>query len=367
MKIEDDALEKFSNLSSLNLANCQLPNGILPWIDSANTRCRHLDLNGAQFSDPNTRDWKHCTPSLEWLDISAMRLKSLQIPSRCSNLQWIYAERNHLTSVEIMSHSLKGIHLRYNLIDNWPLQSGTDAVPYVRLESLHLSGNQLERVPERALHALPQLETLELSDNRLTSLSHHSMPTLELHLKHLNLSGNYLSTFRPPILPSLAVLDLSANNLVELSDDFWIALPSLQRLRLGHNPQTLHVNWSTVTEEKSNQLIELDLSHNLLHSIPPLQSFRHLRSLDLSGNQLVYVDGTRLPACLMSLNVRENLIHYLGNFSEAQFSCLKEMDLSLNPLNCDCSLAVLGSILEHQAGFDVSVLQIGNKDTVNFI
>jgi Leucine-rich repeat (LRR) protein len=189
------------------------------------------------------------------------------------------------------------------------------------------------------------------------------MPTLELRLKHLNLSGNYMASFRPPILPSLAVLDLSANNLVELSDDFWIALPTLQKLRLGHNPQTLKVNWSTIPEDKSTQLIELDLSHNLLHSIPPLQSFRHLRSLDLSGNQLVYVDGTKLPTCLMSLNVRENLIHYLGNFSESQFSCLKDLNLSLNPLSCDCSLVLLAPILEHQSGFDVSLsmLHIGEK------
>jgi Leucine-rich repeat (LRR) protein len=193
-----------------------------------------------------------------------------------------------LENVEILSHSLKSIHLGHNLIENWPLQAGTDAIPYIRLESLHLASNQIERLPERALHVLPQLETLDLSDNRLTSLSHGSVPTLELHLKHLNLSGNYMTTFRPPILPSLAVLDLSANNLVELSDDFWIATPSLQRLRLGHNPQTLKINWSTIMDGKSNQLIELDLSHNLLHSIPELQSFRHLRSLDLSGNQLVY-------------------------------------------------------------------------------
>lgn len=196
MQIDDSALEKFSNLSSLNLANCRLPNGILSWINSANTRCRHLDLNGAQFNDPNIREWKHCTPMLEWLDVSAMRLKTLQISSRCSSLQWLYAERNFLENVEIMSHSVKGVHLRHNLIENWPLQAGSDAVPYVRLETLQLASNQIERLPERALHALPQLETLDLSDNRLTSLSHHSMPTLELRLKNLNLSGNYMGNIK---------------------------------------------------------------------------------------------------------------------------------------------------------------------------
>lgn len=294
MQIDESALEKFSNLSSLNLAGCHLSNGILNWINSADTKCRHLDLNNVKFDDLNMREWKHCTPTLEWLDISSMRLRSLQIPSRCSSLQWLYAERNQLESVEILSHSLKSIHLGHNSIENWPLQAGMDAIPYIRLESLHLANNQIERLPERALHVLPQLETLDLSDNRLSSLSHGSVPTLELHLKYLNLSGNYITTFRTPILPSLAVLDLSANNLIELSDDFWIATPSLQRLRLGHNPQTLKVNWSTMSDAKSNQLIELDLSHNLLHSIPQLQSFQHLRSLDLSGNQLVYGRGLNL-------------------------------------------------------------------------
>ncbi|KAI6173680.1 hypothetical protein M3Y98_01107700 [Aphelenchoides besseyi] len=341
----------FQNITTLRLAKCRLSPSLLNWIDSDSNSLRHLDLSEAQLNDNNSvRQWHHCSSSLEWLDISAMSLTSLHISNRCSSLQWLYAERNVLEAVKLDSLSLRGVHLRSNHLRRWPLQTGPDADTYSHLEYLDLAQNQLDELPERSLHVLPSLQTLDLSENRLTSISRHALPTLELRLQTLNLSSNYIDNLHLPVLPSLAVLDLSANNLASLNADFWHALPILSRLRLGHNPQALLIDWNAMAS--STQLTELDISHQMLGSVPPLYGLKHLRSLIMNGNHIAYLDGSLLPPCLLSLNAHDNLIHSLGNFTETQFTCLKELDLSVNPLNCDCSLAILAPILEHQPGFE---------------
>ncbi|KAI6217474.1 LRRCT domain-containing protein [Aphelenchoides fujianensis] len=317
MVVDRTAIARFGNITNLRLANCRLSAPLLKWIDDASA-LRHLDLAGGRLDEEvgERRVDSLLLSSLEWLDISRIQggLTSLHIPARCSSLQWLYAESNRLEAARLDSLSLRGVHLSDNRLNAWPLQSGVEAPVYAHLEYLDVSENALDSLPERALHVMPQMEVLDLSLNRLTTVARHALPTLELRLHTLNLSANYIEELHLPVLPSLVVLDISSNNLV------------LQRLRLSHNPQAMKVNWESMGA--STQLAELDLEGLHLAALPPLQEFKHLRTLDLRHNQIVHLDGARLPPCPLSLNVHDNLVHDLGNFSETQFSCLKELDLS---------------------------------------
>ena len=232
---------------------------------------------------------------------------------------------------------------------------------------------RLQTLPERALYALPQLEELSLAENRFKALAASALPTLHLRLRYLNVSSNYLAAFRPPALPALRVLDLSANELafgVQNRDDddensggggssgdrggseFSRALPSLQRLHVAHSTAAARIIRAA---SSLPQLLHLDARHAALRALPTtLAAFRHLRSLNVDDNQIAALNGARLPPCLTTLHARNNFVHRVGNLSYAQLSCLKELDLSANPLDCEASLATIAPLLKQQSSIEVS-------------
>lgn len=67
-----------------------------------------------------------------------------------------------------------------------PLLEGEEA-----LKHLHLSGNQIKKIDH--LVSLPNLQTLDLSSNRLTEINNFWVPGNSLEkLRTLNLARNYI-------------------------------------------------------------------------------------------------------------------------------------------------------------------------------
>ncbi|KAL4298614.1 hypothetical protein S245_057997 [Arachis hypogaea] len=150
----------------------------------------------------------------------------------------------------------------------------------------------------------PVLKTLELSENKLegkVSQWIHDMHSLE----YLKLSHNQLSSVGQFPWYQLVNLDLSFNLLSDIS--FICNAPSLQILNLSHNkfrgtiPRCL---------ANSSNLEVLDLQMNKLHGTLPSTFPRNLISLNLNGNQLEGHLPRSLSNCeyLMDLNLGNNQI-----------------------------------------------------------
>lgn len=157
------------------------------------------------------------------------------------------------------------------------LQGGADGTG-PRLQALGLPGNLLDAVPTVALSALPDLDRLDLSHNRLRSLPADAFSVSVYDSgfppTHANraLTCRFLSTQG---LRNMTFLDLSDNQLSDIAAGAFRSLESLQTLRLT-----------------GNRLRVAPLSLSLLDGLDGLRS---LRELDLSSNQLA---GTLGPAAL---------------------------------------------------------------------
>jgi Leucine-rich repeat (LRR) protein len=187
-----------------------------------------------------------------------------------------------------INETLKKLDLRHNELTR--LDSG--AFNWLQnLESLQLSGNRLMRIEADTFIYLTSLKFLDLSDCHLASLDLQAFYGLK-SLERLNLSENRISSIEPDTFASLVnldFLDLSSNQIKKIS------------------PSSFH---------GLVQLIKLNLRANSIESIESgaFESLAKLKYLDLYENKLSRLDH--------------------GLFDRV--AGLAELDLGSNPISGEC-------------------------------
>ena len=202
--------------------------------------------------------------------------------------------------------TLHTLGLSNNLITDEGIRRALKAHP--RLESLVLSGNLLETVPNLPTKDFPYLRKLFISHSRIRSLSRENLkgmtkleilhlhfnplqgfpddddtfaecPNIEwLHFDHTEITQLPNITYTP----RLTTLHVNHAKLTHLPDDICCSCSALGILELKDN---------LITEVKPlscHSLSDLDLGHNQLTSVPPdlVQSMELLHIIDLRENQI---------------------------------------------------------------------------------
>ncbi|NWS74942.1 TLR2 protein, partial [Crotophaga sulcirostris] len=158
------------------------------------------------------------------------------------------------------------------------------AFPQLRLLNLHHNNLRSYHSVCESMRLLPQLQHLDLSQNKLLADSSSSSCQWPASLRIFNLSDTGLAEVLTPLPPSLEVLDMSCNHLHTVD----ISLSSLRKLFL---------------------------SQNVLRAAPSLRNYPVLDTLHLDNNSI-----TELPWEEVKL---------LG--------CLRDVTAAGNPFNCSCS------------------------------
>ncbi|XP_066597236.1 carboxypeptidase N subunit 2-like isoform X2 [Prorops nasuta] len=245
--------------------------------------------------------------------------------------------------------------------------------PLRKLQELDLGQNRISEVEEGAFEKLTSLRVLFLDDNQLKTVPSAALVPLsslaELHVGWNSFASLSDDAFKG--LEQLAVLDVMGAGLETISDGGFRGLNALRSLRLGGNK---------LREVPTKQLAvlprleELTLGQNFFTvlSSGAFQGLSKLKKLDISGaKSLVKVergafsDNTNLETLVLNSNKRlaimeegclgglPNLRHFMlrdnafTHFSESLIAWneLRRLDLSENPLLCDCNIFWLSEVL----------------------
>lgn len=179
---------------------------------------------------------------------------------------------------------LQELHLSSNQLQKLPAKL---LLPVPQLKVLDLTHNALARLPPGLFQASAALRTLVLKDNRLKALQASWLLGLKA-LEHLDLSSNGLQTLPPGLLASLVALhtlDLGNNQLETLPPDLLRGPLHLERLHLeGNQLQTLGER--LLAEQPALRYLFLNDNRLTTVAAGAFHSLKELDMLDLSNNLL---------------------------------------------------------------------------------
>jgi len=289
-----------------------------------------------------------------------------------SNVQYVDLQARNLQTIPIFLYRQAYFIRSLNVSQNLMLDLPTDFIQSChQLKELHLSQNELERVPQ-SVRQSQMLSSLNLSSNRLRDLDHAQLENLtELtnlqvdnnlltrlpesfvnfrHLNILNVSNNSFSLFPSAIcdIISLSELDISFNNIKSVPPEIG-KLVNLKRLFLIGNQimGTLPTSFEGLI-----CLRELDVRHNqfsnidVLSLVPNLEvllaesnyvsivdlSSKSLQQLILSSNRLTQFSLIGTKSSITDLSLAHSKLTALSDWLFEHLESLEKLDLSSNQL-----------------------------------
>ncbi|XP_069692523.1 chaoptin-like isoform X1 [Periplaneta americana] len=346
-------------------------NTVLRVLHMSHNRLRRLDSNSFRgmrfirrlyFSDNQITDVGRGTfgsvTRVGTIDLARNLIKKIdfQMFHQLQLVELIDVSENQVTEVQKLSFKdlyLVRINLSHNAIER--IESGAFE-NCANITLLDLSHNNISSIPRTAFDSTTYALELTLTHNLLTDLSQvplHNMTGLKI----LNVSHNLIekvprNTF--PKLYELHTVDLSHNRIRDIWNSVFQSLFSLRFLNLSHNALAA-VKGSTFGA--LHTLLELDLSHNVLGDVnrAALARCASLRSLTLRNNSLSRV--FQLPISLSHLDLSHNSI--------ASIPPLETWPTMNSLLSLDLSHNALGDSLERGAFANLLTLQRLNLEANN--
>ncbi|KAM4632371.1 vasorin [Discoglossus pictus] len=273
--------------------------------------------------------------------------KSPSFPSRVPHdTVSLYVFENGIRKIESDSFTglwdLQLLDLSHNKLSSL---SGGVFKNLANLSNLDISSNQLSEISAETFQGLSRLERLYLNENRIQTIHPDAFKDLE-SLLELKLRSNQL--IAPPVftLPQLLLLDLSYNVIPAIQPGVFNA-DNIETLRLAG------LGLKEVPKEILSglkNLHELDISDNQLDKMPP--GLRGLTKLNIAGNvgisQLQADDFFGLSG-LQEVDLSRLSLRTLPKGLFKTTLRLHTVSLAQNPFNCVCSLGWLSEWLRVSA------------------
>nr|XP_023994639.1 insulin-like growth factor-binding protein complex acid labile subunit isoform X1 [Salvelinus alpinus] len=280
-------------------------------------------------------------PSLLKLFIGNNSLTSLQsqeISNRSIGLTELDLSRNPLEIFSVTADifpylknldlSFCGINgsMEWDVADRYFLRN----VSSLDLSGIHMSLQGISSVLQSINFSLASLGLDEIGRDNLINVACH-IPTL----KTLRLQCNNFSSVSDKLLQSctqVTDLDMSGNNITDLSEAAFRSIKDLKTLRLDND------GLSSVPNATRNlpTLKKLDLSHNIIKILgcSDFSNLRRLEKLYLNDNLISNLEGCVFLdlRALNSLTLRRNRILNLGDAFTNGLQHLKSLDLGFNKL-----------------------------------
>ncbi|XP_001604537.3 chaoptin isoform X2 [Nasonia vitripennis] len=329
---------------ALNLEILLLRNNILTHLRRQTFRgaskLKELSLSFNHLADIADEAFAGLEDSLEILELS-FAFSTDVFPQRAlrplTSLLWLVLDNNNFHTIETTAfysfRKLRYINLESNRLHYLPERIFLTEV-HAELRDVKLGYNFLESIPESTFHNLTELLALDLTGNRIRSLTPESIKDCP-KLITVSLANNRISAvdrYALIGLYSLRFLHLEFNKLTLL--DFETFADS------GGSDFTLNVSYNSISTLNPSvstiNLTRLDLGfNNLTHlTADVFINTPNLRTINLQNNHLSSIEpGTFALEDLDSLNLRDNRIESLRKQSFNGLSSLQLLDLSGNILS----------------------------------
>lgn len=188
-------------------------------------------------------------------------------------------------------------------------------------------------IPRCIIKDIPNLKVIYGSNLDISGIAPGSflnLPKLEIiNLSHNFISVIYYGTFIN--LSSVQVLDLSWNEIVYIEKDSLIDMVNLKKLDLSRNLLTQFDGVNYFAGGNDYKLEELNLSHNQLAYVEGLGLLSELSSLDLSHNYIANINNLSIPDFMKKVDVRDNNLESL--IIMKFYGYIDELKISFNLLN----------------------------------
>lgn len=294
---ENISIFKLRNLKYLNLQANDIELSFELFNDLSNLEELRIDINKeTEFSS------LHSSGNNNLDNIYLQKLTRLKLNCKIERLNILptdlFTDLKHLKS------------LKLSLIRT--IQSLPNRVfsPLVCLEDLVINGN-LEKLDRNVFEGLVKLKSLDLSINQIKELSHETFTHLK-KLENLDLSWNGIKHLKQGIfssLPSLKNLELTGNKLTEIEDNLFEGVENLETIIINVN-KIEYIGIKTFSN--LNHLKKLNLGKNIIEILND-EIFSHLINLEF-----LELHGNRIK------EIRTDAFKGLGN--------LKKLDLSKNQI-----------------------------------
>ncbi|MEQ2303188.1 hypothetical protein AMECASPLE_014113 [Ameca splendens] len=269
----------------------------------------------------------------------------------------------HRNAFEGLQGSLKMLNLSHNLLGEIYFHTFASLT---NLEILDLSQNHIGVLGYGSFTGLPHLKFLDLTDNSLQELGFPtSLPNLDiLNLKNNRLRSSSVNTITQ-FAHNASSLSIQNNRLTDLGD-VYIFFGQMRRLKLLFYGGNI-IKWCTLSRrvgpfkgkvldlhgnslqslwaqgkcldlfDNFGSVTSLNLSSNGLRSLPRgiFEGLASVLKMDLSSNALVYLQPDVLPKSLETLYLSNN---FIASPDPAAFRSLSFLDLSMNRFYCSADL-----------------------------
>ncbi|KAI1095180.1 hypothetical protein F5B19DRAFT_369373 [Rostrohypoxylon terebratum] len=273
-------------------------NNSIEHLDGVPEAIRNLRITNNHLSELTA--WGHLM-NLQYVDVSNNQISSLHAFKDLVHLRNLRADNNQITSLDgiKMHDSLQVLRVRGNLID----EVNFDGTKLQRLTELDLENNQITSI--QGVEQLTCLAILNLQHNGLSHFSPSAGVSVP-NLRYLTLSNNELTTFDVSLFPSLRLLHMDRNLLVNIKGFSRCRRLDSLSLREQRGDEPLDLSFLDVAYE----VRKLFLSGNLLGIFNPSVDFLNLQYLELAncGLQDLPPDLGQLMPNLRVLNLNMNAI-----------------------------------------------------------
>ncbi|KAG5880976.1 hypothetical protein JTB14_018705 [Gonioctena quinquepunctata] len=315
--VPSSAFSNFSFITILRMENINLEK-LLPGAFNTLNSLKEVYLSGNNIKDLSPGIFNSLL-ELRILDLSRNQLKSLG--------RSCLSGATHLRKIDLSWNSL--ITFEDSVLDQNILE----------LEYMDLSFNNITQLEIKNVHN--KILTIDMSSNKISVIDF-----CVSGFKKLRISKNELKSLGQvncsDVDPKITDLDISFNQIYELSSDTFINLTQLQNLSLAFNNISF---LPTGLFSNVHSLVVLNVSSNDLDQFLP-GTFEHLESLqilDLSNNKITAIKRyLHSLGNLTELNIQQNRISDLESAElVADLPKLSRISLDNNNFTCDDLIEII--------------------------